>query len=74
MTPVEFVFHSYIFVLPSLSSSGSDPYFPFLPPSGLNVVEWCGHSLEGSSFEEVRAVLLSTEERKEVELVVRECR
>ena len=38
------------------------------------MVEWCGRILDGGSFEEVRSVLISTEERKDMELVVKECR
>ena len=59
--------------LPPLSPLSPHLSPPSLP-SGLAVVGWCGHDLDGASFEKVRSVLVRTEEEKVVEILVKECR
>ena len=38
------------------------------------MAEWGGCGLDGASYEEVRRVLMRTEEESSVEIVVKECR
>ena len=42
--------------------------------AGLAVMEWCGHSVDGASYEEVRRILAETEGETSVSLLVKECR